>query len=121
MSRAQAASTGSRGGRWLAERRLKIALGIAVAEGLLVAIEKDVTRWTVIIVAVPVIAFYILAGRTLGSGVGRQVSWIAAASQAISVIVVILGIVIGWLAFAAVAVIAVIALVYLVADRPSAA
>jgi hypothetical protein len=57
-------------GRWLRQRRLKIALGIAVLEGILVAVEKDFTRWTLIIISAPIIAFYLFAGRSLGSSPG---------------------------------------------------
>ena len=42
----------SRTGRWLAARRTKIGLAIAVVEGVLVALESSVSRWTIIIVAV---------------------------------------------------------------------
>ena len=66
-------------------RRLKIALWIAVLEGILVALEKDFTRWTVVIISAPIIAFYVFAGRSLASDTGRQLSWIAAASQALAV------------------------------------
>ena len=50
---------------WLRENRLKVALGIAIAEVFLVALEEDFSRWTVILLAVPVILFWALAGRTL--------------------------------------------------------
>ena len=73
-------------GRWLYARRLKIALGIALLEGIFVAVEKDFSRWTVIIISAPIIAFYLFAGRSLDSDTGRQLSWIAAASQAFAVI-----------------------------------
>ena len=44
---------------------MKVALGIAVAEGIFVALEDDFSRVTVIVIAIPVILFYLLAGRTL--------------------------------------------------------
>ncbi len=70
---------------WLRENRLKVALGIAVAEGLFVALEEDFSRVTVIVIAIPVILFWLLAGRTLDSELGREISWILAMSQALAV------------------------------------
>ena len=66
------------------ENRLKVALGIAVAEGIFVALEEDFSRVTVIVIAIPVILFWLLAGRTLDSPLGREISWILAMSQALA-------------------------------------
>jgi hypothetical protein len=107
------------GGGWLAERRLKIALGIAVLEGILVAVEKDFSRWTVIIISAPIIAFYLFAGRALESNIARQLSWIAAASQAFAVILCIVALVIGAFVLIIAGVFAVIALILILGDRPS--
>jgi hypothetical protein len=104
---------------WLAEQRLKIALGIAVLEGILVAIEKDFTRWTLIIISAPIIAFYIFAGRTLDSETGRQLSWIAAAAQAFAVILTVVALVIGAFVLIVAGVFAAVALVLLLGERPS--
>src|SRR4029453_19564780 len=79
---------------WLRENRLKVALGIAVAEGLFVALEEDFSRVTVIVIAIPVILFWLLAGRTLESELGREISWIAAMSQALAVAAAIIAILI---------------------------
>jgi len=106
-------------GGWLAERRLKIALGIAVLEGILVAVEKDFSRWTVIIISAPIIAFYLFAGRALESNAGRQLSWIAAASQAFAVILCVVAIVIGAFVLIIAGVFAVIALILILGERPS--
>jgi uncharacterized membrane protein YbhN (UPF0104 family) len=117
VSQAAAEPRYSRTGRWLAERRLKIAIVIAVVEGIVVAFEEDFSRWTVIVIAAPVIAFYIFAGRALDSDTGRQVAWIAAASQAFAVLIVILAFVIGLLALIFVGIFALIALFLLFTDR----
>ena len=109
----------SRTGRWLAERRLRIALGIAVLEGILVAVEKDFSRWTVIIISAPIIAFYLFAGRALQSDTGRQLSWIAAASQAFAVILCVVALVIGAFVLIIAGVFAAIALILLLGDRPA--
>ena len=103
---------------WLRENRLKIALGIAVAEALFVALEEDFSRITVIVIAVPVILFWLLAGRTLESEWGRDVSWILAMSQALAICAAV----IAWVIPVAVLVIAGIfgaVIVYLLYhDRP---
>ena len=39
-----------------------------------------------IIISVPIILFYLFAGRSLDSDTGRQLAWIAAASQAFAVL-----------------------------------
>ena len=48
-------------GRWLRERRLRLALWIAVVEGLIVALTADLTKWTVLVIGIVVLAFYVLA------------------------------------------------------------
>lgn len=114
-----AESRPSRKESWLAQRRLKIALAIAVLEGILVAIEKDFSRWTVIIVAAPVIAFYLFAGRALESETGRNLAWIAAASQAFAALLAILAFVIKVFVLVIAGVFAAIALFLILTDRPS--
>ena len=103
-------------GRWLRERRLRLALWVAVVEGLLVALTADLTKWTVLVIGVILLAFYMVAGRSMRWDVARQLSWIAAASQALAILVVILAFVLGLLAIVAVVVFALIALVYLFSD-----
>ena len=104
------------GGRWLRARRLRIALGIAVLEGLLVVVDV-VEWWVAVVVAGAAILFYLLAGRDLRSYLARQASWIAATSQALVVLVPVLVVVISWLAIVALAILAVVALVVLFSDR----
>jgi hypothetical protein len=104
-------------GRWLYQRRLRIALGIAVLEGILVALEKDFTRWTLIIISAPIIAFYLFAGRSLESDTGRQLAWVAAAAQAFAVILTIVALVIGAFVLIIAGVFAAIALILLFGER----
>jgi hypothetical protein len=106
----------TRVGRWLRDRRVRLALWVAVVEGIIVAVTPDVTKWTVLILAIIVLAFYVLAGRNMGWDVGRQLSWIAAASQALAILVVILAFIVGLVAIVLVALFAVVALVYLFSD-----
>ena len=106
----------TRVGRWLRERRLRLALWVAVIEGLIVALTPDLTRWTVLVIAAIVLAFYIVAGRNLNWDVARQLSWIAAASQALAILVVLLAFVVWVSAVVLVAIFAIIAIVYLFSD-----
>ena len=106
----------TRTGRWLRERRIRLTLWVAVIEGVLVAVTADLTKWTVLVIAAILLAFYIVAGRNLRWDVGRQLSWIAAASQALAILVVVLAFVLGFVAIVAVVIFAIIALVYLFSD-----
>ncbi|SRR6266498_268447 len=104
-------------GRWLRVRRIRIALWIAVIEGIIVALFHDVSRWTVIAVAIPLLALYLFWGRTANSDTVRQVSWIAGASQALAVVVVILAFILSWLALLLAGIFAVVAVLFLLSDR----
>jgi hypothetical protein len=106
----------TRMGRWLRERRLRLALWVAIIEGLLVALTHDLTRWTVLVIAVIVLAFYIVAGRSMRWDVARQLSWIAAASQSLAILVIIVAFILGLLAIVLVALFAIVALAYLFSD-----
>jgi hypothetical protein len=106
----------TRTGRWLRERRIRLTLWVAVIEGVLVGLTADLTKWTVLVIAAILLAFYIVAGRNLRWDVGRQLSWIAAASQALAILVVVLAFVLGFVAIVAVVIFAIIALVYLFSD-----
>jgi hypothetical protein len=107
----------SRSGRWLRQRRLRIALWIAVIEGIVVAVSSDISRWTVIIVAILAIALYAFAGRTTRWDTGRQISWILAASQSLAVLVTILSFIFVWTALILVVLFAAVALFFLFSDR----
>jgi hypothetical protein len=107
----------TRAGRWLRKNRLRTALWIAALEGIVVALSSDVSRWTVVIVAVLAIALYVAAGRNTRWDAGRQISWILAASQALAVVVTILSWILVWTALLLVVIFAVVALVILFSDR----
>ena len=104
-------------GRWLRERRVKIALWVAVVEGLIAAFSHDIGRWTILIMAVIVLAFYVVAGRELRWDVARQVSWIAAASQVLAILVIIFAFILKLVAIVAIVAFALIALFYLFTDH----
>ncbi len=103
---------------WLRENRLKVALGIAVAEGLFVALEDDFSRVTVIVIAIPVILFWLLAGRTLDSELGREISWILAMSQALAVCAAVVAIFIPVVALVIAGIFGAVAAYLLYHDRP---
>ena len=107
----------TRTGRWLHARRTRIVLWIAVLEGILVALTHDFTKWTVVAIAIPVLAVYVFWGRNARSDTVRQVAWIAGASQALAVVVAIFAFLLSWLALALAAVFAVIALIFLFSER----
>ncbi len=105
----------TRGGRWLRERRIRLALWIAVIEGVLIVFH--VIPWSIaIVIAIALIAGYFW-GRDRLPGTARQVAWIGAASQAVVIFVPILLTMATILAFTVLVVIAVIALLVLLGDR----
>jgi hypothetical protein len=107
----------SKAARWLRARRIRIALAIAAVEGILVALLHDVSRWTVLGLAAIFIAAWFAGGRESRFATIRQLSWIAAASQALAVIAVVLAFILAWTAFIVVAIFAVIAVFFLITDR----
>jgi Ca2+/Na+ antiporter len=106
----------SRFGRWLRERRLRIALWIAVIETVLVAFTEDVSKWTVIILAAIFVALYLYWGRERGDSI-RQVSWVAAASQALAVVAVLSAFIVGVFVLVIAAIFAAVALILIFSDR----
>jgi hypothetical protein len=106
----------SRAGRWLRERRLRLALWIAVIEGIVVAVRGDISRWTVLIIAALVLLLYMSLRDRVRWDAGRQVLWIVAASQVLALLVVILAFVVGMIALVLVGLFAVFALIYLFSD-----
>ena len=106
----------TRAGRWLREYRLRIAIWIAVVEGILVLVGA-VPRLGAIALALLVLAGYFPLARRLSWDVGRQAAWVAAVSQAFVALIPVLAIVVGTLALIALGLIAVAALVLLFRDR----
>jgi hypothetical protein len=106
----------SRSGRWLRQNRIRLALAIAVSEGLLVAFEV-INGWVALLVAMLLLLFYFSYGRRLRWDWASEASWIAATSQAFVALVPVLVIIVGTLALIVVGVIAVVALVLLFSDR----
>jgi hypothetical protein len=103
-------------GRWLRLHRIRIAIWIAVAEGILVLLGA-IPKVPAIALAIIIVALYFWQGRHIRSDTPRQIAWVAAASQALVALVPVLAIVVGTLALIVVAFIAVIALILLFTDR----
>jgi hypothetical protein len=102
--------------RWLRERRLKLALGVALVEGILIVTDV-IPNWLAIVVGAAIVAYWWVAGRNHGWQLARQMSWTAAMSQVFVALVPILAFILTALAVVALVVIAVVALVALLADR----
>lgn len=107
----------TRTGRWLRARRLRIVLWIVVLEGIVVALSHNLTKWTVIGIAIPILALYALWARKSDSDTIRQLGWIGGASQSLAVVVVILGVLLSWLPLVLAGIFAAIALVFLFSER----
>ena len=103
-------------GSWLQSRRLKLALLLAVVEGLLVAVGI-LEAWVAIILAILVLVAYFGWARDQKRETVRDAFWIVAVWQAIVLLVPILVVIVGTLALVAVGAIAVLALIALFADR----
>ena len=78
----------------LREHRLQVAIGIAIAETIFVILEEDFSRVTVIVIAIPIVVFYLLAGRTLDSPLYREASWILAVSQLLAAAAAVIALVV---------------------------
>jgi hypothetical protein len=71
-----------------------------------------------VIISIPIILFYVLAGRTLESRTWRDISWIAATAQALAVVGVILLEILPVLTLILAGVFAAVVLLLLLSDRP---
>ena len=100
----------------LRRNRLRIAFWIAVVEGALLVFGV-LNRWATLLVAAVIILGYFAVAPRLRSGPLRDVTWIAAVSQALVALIPILLIVVGTLALVAVGILAVVALIVLFGDR----
>jgi len=102
--------------RRLRRRRALIALGIAAAETVLVLVGI-VPWWAVVVAAVVSVAAHVGAGRWQLPPVVRTVTWLAAVSQLVVVLVPVGIVLVGLLALVGVVVLAVVALTVILLDR----
>jgi hypothetical protein len=106
----------SRSSRWLKGNRLRIALWIAVVEGVLVVFDV-IDVFPALVVAALVIGLYFWLGSRIRAGLARDGLWVGAVSQAMVALVPVLVLVVGTLALIAVGALAVIVLVLLLTGR----
>ncbi|HXR11833.1 MAG TPA: hypothetical protein VN770_06030 [Gaiellaceae bacterium] len=107
----------SRPGRWLRHRRIRISLWIAAVEAIIVAVFHDVSRFTVIALAILAVVVYLYGGRRTRSDTFHEASWIFAVSQLLAVIAAILAFIVFWTAIVFVCIFAVVALFFVFTDR----
>ena len=106
----------TRFGRALRVNRLKIALIVALVEGVLVLVGK-IDWWVVGLLAVAAVAVYVWRGRESRREEIREGTWILAVSQLAVVLVPVLALVLTAFAVVALVLFAIIALVVLLRDR----
>ncbi len=103
-------------GGWLRARRHRLALWVAVGEGILVAVSHDLTKWTVVALAAIAAVAWALGRNSRSRGI-RQALWIFLVSQLIAVVLVLFAVFFKWLLILGLIACAVIALVFLWFDR----
>jgi hypothetical protein len=106
----------TRFGRELRDNRLKLAILLAVVEGVLVLVGA-LDWWVVVLLAIGAVAFYVLRGRAARHDVVREGSWILAVSQLAVVLVPALVLVATAVAVVGLVFLAVVALIVLLRDR----
>ena len=103
-------------GRALRENRLRIAVLVALVEGILVLVGS-IEWWIVVLLAAGAVVLYVSWGRAAPRQEVREGSWILAVSQLAVVLVPALALVLTAFAIVALVVLAVGALVLLLRDR----
>ena len=103
-------------GVWLRERRTRLALWIAAAEGVVVAISHDLTKWFVVALAALAGLIWMI-GRHSGSNTVRQALWIFAVSQLLAVLLVLFAVFFKWLLILGLIACTVVGLAFLFLDR----
>jgi hypothetical protein len=103
-------------GVWLRARRHRIALWIAAAEGIVVLLSHDLTKWTVVALAAIAAVAWALGRNTHSVGL-RQGLWIFLVSQLLAAILVLFAVFFKWLLILGLIACAVVALAFLFLDR----
>ena len=106
----------SSSGRWLRAHRVRTALWIAVLEVVLAAVTASISKYTIIVLGLITIPVYLIWGKSQ-RGTIKQVSWIAAASQALAIVAVLLSHFIGLFVLVLAGLFAAVALFLIFADR----
>jgi len=116
MSAQMADSTQPAERSWF-DRRAKIALIVAAAEGLLL-LFGSLSKWLVIVVAAVGVALWVLRGREMKPGLGRDVLWVVAVSQLLVILAAIVSFFIDTLILILLGVFVAVALFLLYHDEP---
>ncbi len=103
-------------GGWLRARRHRLALWIAAAEGVVVAVSADLTKWTVVALAAIAGVSWLLGRNARSNGV-RQFLWIFVVSQLLAVVLVLFAVFFKWLLILGLVACALVALAFLWFDR----
>lgn len=106
----------SRLGRWFRARRLRLALLIGAVETLVIVFTDATWRWALLLAAI-IFAFYWFVGRKTRRDAVHQLSWTAAASQIMPVLVPVVAVLVGTLVIVALVLLTVIMLGLLYLDR----
>ena len=103
-------------GGWLRARRHRLALWIAAAEGAIVAFSADLTKWTVVALALLAGVLWAVGRNTRSNGL-RQFLWIFIVSQLIAVVLVLFAVFFKWLLVLGLIACAVVGLAFLWFDH----
>jgi hypothetical protein len=101
----------------ITDTRVKIALLIAGFEGLLLLFGR-LSRWVVIAVAIPLVLLYLMKGREMKPGLGRDVLWVVAVSQVLVILAAIVAFFVGLLILVLLGIFAAVALALIFWDQP---
>jgi hypothetical protein len=107
---------GSSGGAWLRVHRVRTALWVAALEAILAAVTHSVSKYTIIALGVVAIPSYLLWGKNQ-RGTLKQIWWIAAASQSLAIVAVLLAHFIGFFVLVLAGIFAAVALFLIFSDR----
>jgi hypothetical protein len=102
--------------RWVRERRVRLALLIGFVESLLI-VFGDLSWFWAVLFAAGVFAFYFLVGRRTRYVAVHELSWVAALSQTLPVLIPVAIAVAGLVLLVAVVVVALVVLALLVLRR----
>jgi hypothetical protein len=83
-------------GGWLKVRRHRLAVWIAVGEGVIVLVSHDLTKWTVVALAAIAGLAWTFGRNTRSKGL-RQGLWIFVVSQLLAVVLVLFAVFFKWL------------------------
>lgn len=106
----------SRPGRWLRERRFRLAIWIALVEGLLVLVHV-IPRWPALGLAIAIVLAYFWAGRSSRQAAIREAGWILAVSQSLVLLVPVFAFLFWTVALIGVVILGIVALFVLFTDR----